>query len=353
MVYWRLGPIVPAAFAMVVAVTAAAADQSDPGLAMNYAGAVLAFQTTGDTVPARRLSATSTRRQLEAAVSRIRETAPDLVRAGSVLHLELALAEVETAPDNALFQLRLGEQLLAALARDAPTQPEDFVARWSVVASSIFQARTDLPRARTALALGLARRSRDSRVRQSAGAIEDLASLLAENDDTGLADRRSTARRRVTIGHIASAERDYREALALRPDNAMARIRLGRLLHRRNRLDDARREFATAQTGALTPGERYLLLLFQSSTHEALGDLATARAALQEAVRLAGNRQVSWLALAQLEERAGHPERARGVIAQSVARAAATPADEWWDYRHGGLDNEGLTWLRGIAASSR
>ncbi len=102
----------------------------------------------------------------------------------------------------------------------------------------------------------------------------------------------------------------------------------------------------------LPTGERYLLLLFLSSTYEALNDAALARAALQEGVRVAGNQQGAWLALAQFEERSGHPERARGVIAQGLVQGRRSDTDAWWDYRHGGFDSEGLEWLRGIARSS-
>jgi len=327
--------------------------RQDRRLDAPYTAAVEAFRTDGDTLPARRLLAAWTRQQVETAVARSRRDSPPLSRPASLLHLELALMTVEGAPDDALWHVRLGQQLLEPLARAPAAAPDDFVARWSVVASSVFQARTDLSRARAALASGQQHRPRDARVRQHAAMIEDLESLLTDNDDMGLADRRSTAARRAAYRHMASAEREYREALEISPGLAAARIRLGRLLHRRERFAEARQEFERARAAVLTTGERYLLLLFLSSTYEALGDDALARAALQDAVRVAGTRQVGWLALAQFEERAGHPERARGVIAQGLAGGRRADADEWWDYRHGGFDHEGLEWLRDVVRSSR
>jgi tetratricopeptide (TPR) repeat protein len=343
------------ALAVVLAVTssASAAARQSAQLEASYEAAVVAFQTAGDTAQAHRLVASWTHQQFETAVARSRRESPQLGRPASLLHLEIALALVETDPDEALWQIRLGEQLLESLARAQPAPTEDFVARWSVVASSVFQARTDVPRARAALAFGLASRPRDARVRQHAGTIEDLASLVAENDDTGLADRKGTEARRLTLRLIGRAEREYRESLAIAPDYAPARIRLGRLLHRRDRLQDARAELERARAGVLPTGERYLLLLFLSATYEALKEPALARAALQEGVRVAGNQQGAWLALAQFEERSGHPERARGVIAQGLVHGRRSDTDAWWDYRHGGFDSEGLTWLRRIAGFLR
>lgn len=52
------------------------------------------------------------------------------------------------------------------------------------------------------------------------------------------------------------------------------------------------------------------------------------------------------MALAQLEEREGRPERARAIVAQGLSRRRADVTDEWWEYRNGRFDQEGLTWLR-------
>ena len=52
------------------------------------------------------------------------------------------------------------------------------------------------------------------------------------------------------------------------------------------------------------------------------------------------------MALAQLEEREGRPERARAIVAQGLSRRRADVTDAWWEYRNGRFDQEGLTWLR-------
>jgi len=346
---WR--GILALAFALTAAEGAPArAGQSSPTSAA-YEKALDVYMASGNVAPARNLIASSTRRQIEAAVGSLRASTPARALAASILHLELAIDVVEPAPDDAMWHVRLGEQLIDAAARDGLAAATESLARWSVVASSVFQVRTDVDRARAALAFGLARRPRDAAVRLHAGIVEDLASLVTENDDSGLADRKSTSARRATYRHLANAERAYRETLTLAPDLATARIRLGRLLHRRGRFADARREFERARAGTLSDTERYLLLLFLSSTYEALDEPALARAALQEAVRAAGSQQGAWLALAQFEERSGQPERARGVIAQGLVHARRADADAWWDYRHGGFDREGLAWLRGVARS--
>ena len=143
------------ATALAVVVTAPAHARQETLLQASYEAAVVALQTEGDAAPAHRLAAAWTHRQFEIAAARTRWESPRLARPASLLHLELALAAVETDPDEALWQIRLGDHLLELVARAQPVPADDFVARWSVVASSVFLARTDPPRARAALAFGL------------------------------------------------------------------------------------------------------------------------------------------------------------------------------------------------------
>lgn len=323
-----------------------AAAQDAASLVARYDAAVTALQHR-DFGPVERLTRDWGRREFETAVSRTRLETPASLQAAALLHLEVAVRVVEASAEDALFHVRLGQRLLTPLAKQDGA-PGDFVARWSSVASSVFLARTDPVRARLALTFALDHRPRDARVRLASGAIDDLGSLALDVDDPSarLIDRRAAAATRGRARLLASAEQEYRTAATLAPDLAIARIRLARVLFRREQADAARRELEAVRDASMSIGDRYLWLLFSSAVDTSLGDPARARTHLEEAVQIAIDRQGSWMALAQLEEREGRPERARAVVEEGLAFRRATLSDEWWEYRNGRFDQEGMTWLR-------
>lgn len=333
-ILWRIVDPVPAAA------------QNAAALAARYDAAVTALQHR-DFGPVERLTRDWGRREFEAAVSRARlDTAPTM-QAAALLQLEVAVRTVEGSAEEALFHVRLGQRILTPLAKQ-PGANGDFVARWSAVASSVFLARTDPVRARLVLTFALDHRPKDAGVRLALGAIDDLGSLALDVDDPGerLVNRRAAAATRDRARLLAAAEQEYRTAATLAPDLAIARIRLARVLFRRGQPDAARRELDTVRDATLSIGDRYLWLLFSSAVDTTLGDTARARAHLEEAVEIAIDRQGAWMALAQLEERDGRPDRARAVVEEGLAFRRANANDEWWEYRNGRFDQEGMTWLR-------
>lgn len=338
---------VPLAALVLLGALSGLADAQDAAtLVARYDAAVTALQRR-DFGPVERLTRDWGRREFETAVSRARFDAPTAMQAAAQLHLEVAVRVVEASPDEALFQIRLGQRVLTPLARQDGA-PGDFVARWAAVASSVFLARTDPVRARVALTFALDHRPRDARVRLASGAIDDLGALALDVDDASarLVDRRAAAATRNRARLLASAETEYRTAVTLAPDLAIARIRLARVLFRRDQPDAARRELDAVSLTSLSVGDRYLWLLFASAVDTALDDIARARTRLEEAVQVAIDRQGSWMALAQLEERDGRPERARAIVEEGLAFRRAGISDEWWEYRNGRFEQEGMTWLR-------
>lgn len=331
---------------VVLAGLAPAAAQDAASLARSYDAAVTALQHR-DFGPLERLTRDWDRRAFETAVSRARVETPAAMQAAAQLHLEVAVRVVEASADEALFHVRLGQRILTPLARQDGA-PGDFVARWASVASSVFLARTDPVRARVALTFALDHRPRDARVRLASGAIDDLGSLALDVDDASerLVNRRAAAATRDRARLLAAAEQEYRVAATLAPDLAIARIRLARVLFRRDQPEAARRELETVGDASLSIADRYLWLLFSSAVDTSLGDVARARIHLEEAVQIAIDRQGAWMALAQLEEREGRPERARAIVEEGLAFRRANLTDEWWEYRNGRFDQEGMSWLR-------
>jgi hypothetical protein len=59
---------------------------------------------------------------------------------------------------------------------------------------------------------------------------------------------------------------------------------------------------------------------------------------------VAPDRQSAWVALAHSRKPPDAPTRL-GPSSRGLARQEDV-VDEWWSYRNGGLDREGLAWLR-------
>ena len=73
-------------------------------------------------------------------------------------------------------------------------------------------------------------------------------------------------------------------------------------------------------------------------------DLEAARLAYEEADATIPNSQAAVVALAYLDVIAGRPDQAQ-VRARRFA-ASGTDDIAWWEFKNGGLDRDGIEWLR-------
>jgi len=321
-----------------------------------YRDAVRSYQATQTLDEARQLVGTWTREDFEAATE-AEARAGDRARleAAAVFHLEIALAVAPSTPDGAMLHVRLGERLRGG-ATTAPDEKsggdQPFRGHWYGSAASIFLAQSDTVRGRQVLERGLASVPRAAALHLLAGAVEDIEAQRFEPDvaqDAGGSQRALLRNARTEVEgsvRFKLAERAYRQALALDPAHVGARLRLGRVLVLLHRQADARPLLDGALADSRTLADRYLARLFLSDLLARDGDVDAARRLLDEARAIAPDRQSAWLALAQLEERTGRPDRARAVAREGLARPGTPAMDEWWAYRNGGLDREGLAWLR-------
>ena len=340
---------------VTLALVLASAQQPPAALAI-YRQAVESYQSTRRLDDARRLVGEWTRRQFEEAVAaEVRSSDRHRLEAAAVLHLEIALGVSLANPDGALLHIGLGEQLLRARpAPPAAAAPDDgrdaFTGRWYAVAASGFVAQTDTLRARPIIERGLTRAPDSAALRLVSGIVEEMDATRLEPDVTpGRAGVQVAMRRNARAGmeglaRLALAEREYRRALEDDPDLAHAWLRLGRVLHQRGQTATARDALDRARQLGRRPADQLLVRLFLGDL-EAADDVDAARRWFEAAWAGAPGVQSAWLALAQLEEREGHADRARRITREGLT-GPRLAADPWWDYRNGGLDVEGLAWLR-------
>lgn len=313
-------------------------------LRTTYEAAVDSFRSTRSFAGAELLVGEWSRETLSTAVSAVRRKDPSFGFAAAQFHLEVALEVAPRSPDNAGYHLSLGEQLLAALEADRDNSLSEHLDRWWATAASIFQAQTEIVRAKALAGRGLDRVKSGSRVQFVAAHIEELQALGYDDDFLPPAADRSKVNleRR---GRLAVVERMYRRALALDPNLVAATVHLGRVLCLLDRFDDGRRVLEPIAVGAsYAPGDRYLASLFLAADYERAGERDRARATLETIETFAPGRQTAWLALAQFEQRTGRVDRAREIVASRLQHVS--DIDEWWGYRNGRLRVEDLEWLR-------
>jgi tetratricopeptide (TPR) repeat protein len=132
-----------------------------------------------------------------------------------------------------------------------------------------------------------------------------------------------------------AAKRLYREAARLDPTLAEARLRLGRLLQKSTRPDEAEREFAAAIE---TSREAYLTALahlFWGQLAEARGDSTEAARHYQAAIHADRDCQPAALALSALLHSSGHPGEAAETLTPGLCAAQGAKTGPWLAYHLG------------------
>ncbi len=133
---------------------------------------------------------------------------------------------------------------------------------------------------------------------------------------------------------LGLAEAFFRRALALKPDTAETRLRLGRVLLLRGRYKEAADELRLATRSAEEDLLRYYGALFLGAAEEALQDYDGASAAFSRGAQLYPAAQTPRLALSALARRRGDRLGAQAEIGRVFDLPASPPArdDPWWTY---------------------
>ena len=132
---------------------------------------------------------------------------------------------------------------------------------------------------------------------------------------------------------LRRAEKFYRESLERDPNRAEARIRLGRVLNRRGRHQDAIIELRRATAATKNRLLLYYGNLFLGDAADALGLGEEARTAYRRAGELFPLAQSPQLALSSMAARAGDRSGALAAIEEVLSRDQPVTADDpWWGY---------------------
>lgn len=148
----------------------------------------------------------------------------------------------------------------------------------------------------------------------------------------------SAARRRdaeaARIGGLWEAARQaFEEVLALSPDHAEARLRLGRVLWRLQRADEARACFEKVLSRAGEAPVHYLAHLFLGRVLEGRGDLSGAEEQYRIALSIEPDSGPAAVALSQVRFLQGDPESAREILAAGLdAAQRRRDFDPWVPY---------------------
>ncbi len=170
---------------------------------------------------------------------------------------------------------------------------------------------------------GLRRHPTDPRLLHVAGCVKEaLAAVHAAYGRSGEAQQ---ARR--------EAERLLRDAVSLAPDDADARLRLGRVLLERDQPLQARPLLESVRAAG-DARLRYLAWLSLGEMHQRQRAWSDAVAAYGEAIREQPDNQAARLGLAALLELASGPAAARPLVMATLALSGRPDrhGDPWWTY---------------------
>lgn len=131
---------------------------------------------------------------------------------------------------------------------------------------------------------------------------------------------------------LTSAERLFKQALALDPTIVEARVRLGRVLGLRGRHAEAAVQLRVATQEAIEPLLQYYAWLFLGAELVQLGDRAAARDAYERAASLYPRAQTPSLALAEIAWRDGEAEKMASWLRRALPHELAEAPDPWQGY---------------------
>ena len=167
----------------------------------------------------------------------------------------------------------------------------------------------------------------DVRMQLLAGCAADMRALLLQSSSGG----------RWSDKDLRRAEDRFRRVLKIHPENEAAQLRLGWVLVRRGRPDDARPLLETVARGRGDEDRRFLALLFLGAAHEGLNETDAAIAAFRKATELEPEGQAAHVALARALERVAGQAAARAVLQPFFQERGRSwvRADPWNDFPFG------------------
>jgi tetratricopeptide (TPR) repeat protein len=135
---------------------------------------------------------------------------------------------------------------------------------------------------------------------------------------------------------LNEARRSLERAVAASPELDIARVRLGRVLWRLGKGDDARRILEGVLARSQDDAVLHLAHLFLARVHQDADRHDAALRALRAAYDLQPTSQAAAIGLADALQREGEAEAARATVEKALAEAGRrTPPQSFWDYIFG------------------
>jgi hypothetical protein len=265
----------------------------------------------------------------------------DALRAALVLHTHALAANLRPAgapaltPEIMAAHSNAARTLLDVLRADPVN--DDFLRNYFLYHVASAEAAGSLSAAMKWLLEAPPRLHAHAEMQLARGSLDERGSMWKQEDgiDVTLPKAGSSRTPLWREPDLASAEAAYAAALAAMPTMDEARVRLGRVLVLRNRLDSARRTLASIEAGA-EPGFFYLARLFEGDALERAGDTAGAARAYAAAVESMPAAQSGRIALAHLRHAAGdRGDAARQVQQLTTTGDAVDASDPWYWYTLG------------------
>jgi tetratricopeptide (TPR) repeat protein len=229
------------------------------------------------------------------------------------------------------FHWLLGRQLVDALT-DSGAVPDEFVNLWYRATAAVMLATADYATVEPHLIHAQRLLPTRAHVWLSAGVMHAyFATPAVQNASVpeGYSLRVGDERR-----ELALAEQSFRRAIALKEDDAEARLRLGRVLAQQQRHDEALIELGAAGALARDLIQQYYVHLFAGHSAAELGQHDRAAASFKRAAALYPEAQTPLVALSELAARRGDRSAAaaalQGLQAGSADRSPGS--DPWWAY---------------------
>jgi hypothetical protein len=230
------------------------------------------------------------------------------------------------------FGRKLLDSVQVQAARDARKGPgEDQTVRlWYIAVGSYLQAVGDMDFGHVERSLQLF--PRDAEVLFFAACLQEMASspqgqsvLQAIGPSKGM-----ISGVRDEGAALREAERLFRQALDRDPLHVETRLRLGRVLGRRGRHEEAARELRQARAATESMLLQYYANMFMGAELEALGRTKEAREAYELAADTYEKARAPRLALSAMAARAGDRREALRVIELVLRRPSVEPEDDPW-----------------------
>jgi hypothetical protein len=338
--------------ALMVALPAVATARQAPASLDVYRTAVASYLKNGDSVGAVAPMLGWRPEDLQAVIDAIvRRNDPAELEAAAALHLEIGVVSVGLSMGVAVTYLEHGSRLIdtvlpppamrRGLSAGRIAEINRLRAAWHRAAASVYLSVNDIARARPLVSRAQSIEGRSAETLTLAGIIEELDAGTNDPDDWDvLLQRTRSDRMRASL--LLRAEKSYKNALDADPSYALARIRLGRVQHLLDYPRPARESLERGAADAKEPRHQFLAAMFMGELQRSQNDYPAARRSFEQALAISPQSQSAVVALSFTELMLGRTDRARE-IAQGFT--SAPTHDEWWAYKSGLMDIEGLRWI--------